>query len=152
VSERDRKVLVMMVGAVVLVASVGALVEINTLLSQELSGSPGPPVQVTGVAWGIVYHGSQTGYFGSSEVNGCLPCPPNGNGGSWYTATVYLVNNGSEDHTITNVTVALPFVGFNGVPGVPAVVAPGHSVAVQLYVEYPSKGGAYELRGTVDTS
>jgi|SRR5271155_3938266 len=145
---RTRSIItIAIVGAV---AIAGSLMGVVWLHGSVANRAP-PTVIVAGVSWTIDYAGTSIGYFGSNPLNGCLPCSEPGNPGGWYSLALFVVNNGSTNHTIESANVDPPFISEGVSPALPWIVAPGATAYVSVIVEYPIAPGSYAISGTVTT-
>ena len=117
-------------------------------------GTPAPTqVTIQGFDFIISYwtsNISDTSYLHSPE---CGPCPvylpPSG---QWGTSFDLSNSDTGRNHTISNLTVAGPFVVLLVTPTLPLAIAPGQSVSLQVQLQVPQTPGSYFLSGSIGTS
>ncbi len=110
-------------------------------------------VHITNATWNFDYTGALSGYFGSSPASICTNCPVGGNSGSNPEVDIRLVNNDLFfAHTVTSITVALPFSVVSVFPGLPSTIPPSGSTSLIVQLQAPGSGGSYAISGTIVTN
>lgn len=107
-------------------------------------------VTITTASWTVTYKGSATGYFGTPGVT--YPTTPM-LVGTPFSVTIALTNSGAASHTVSNVTVQLPFTLVQVTsPTLPATVPSGAQLSIYLSVEAATIGGSYPLVGNLQST